>query len=66
MKTLKRLFRILQIRKKNGEDHVGQLNHKTEYCEENDETAAIGNMCQSHRIQDSIREIFLICMEPFL
>lgn len=67
MKTLIRLFNMLSNRKNDGVNNKKQHQDKmAEYINENGDSTAIRNKYQFQRAQDSIREIILICMEPYM
>ncbi len=65
MKLFKRIFCIVFHCKNGCDNNTEQKNEKTEYEKENDDVTAIKCKFRLQQTQDSIKEIFLMCMEPF-
>ena len=64
MKTIRRRLSKLFNHKRNGKGNNGQQNNCAEMNDDSSECAAIKNKSWLHRTQDSIWEIFLMCMGP--
>lgn len=66
MKGLKRLFNKLFNCYNNDENDISQQNNRVlGNCESNDRTI-VKPYFRLQRVQDSFREIFLMCMDPFI
>lgn len=66
MKTIRRRLSKLFNHKRNGEDNNGQQINSAEYNDDSGKSAPIKKKSCLHRTQDSIWEIFLMCMGPYM
>ena len=66
MKMFKRIVNMFSHRKNVGENNNEKLSEKLECEGENGDVKTIKYKSRLQRPQDSIREIFLMCMEPFM
>ena len=66
MKMFKRIVNMFSHRKNVGENNNEKLSEKLECEGENVDVKNIKYKSRLQRTQDSIREICLMCMEPFM
>lgn len=66
MRVLKRIFCMVFHCKNDCDNNTKQMNVKTEYKKENGDVTTIKCKPRFQRTQYSIKEIFLMCMEPFM
>ena len=66
MKMFKRIVNMFSHRKNVGENNNEKLSEELECEGENGNVKNIKDKSRLQRTQDSIREIFLMCMEPFM
>ena len=66
MKTIRQRLSKLFNHKRNGKDNNDQQINSAEYNDDSGESVAIKNKSWLHRTQDSIWEIFLMCMGPYM
>lgn len=66
MKTVKKLFYKLLLRKNIDEDNKDQQGMSAEYVDENGGAIVMKNESWLKKEQKSIKEIFLMCMTPYM
>ena len=66
MKTVKKLFYKLLLRKNIDEDNKDQQGMSAEYVDENGGAIVMKNESWLKKEQNSIKEIFLMCMTPYM
>ena len=66
MKMFKKTFNMLSHRKNAGENDTEKSSEKLEYEGENGDVTTMKCKSRLQRTQESIKEIFLMCMEPFM
>lgn len=66
MRTIKKLFNKLFIRKNIGEKNKDHQAMSAAYVDENGGATVIKNESWLKKKQDSIKEIFLMCMTPYM
>ncbi len=66
MKTVKKVFNRLFIRKNIDEKNKDHQDACVEYIDENDGATVMKSESWLKKKQDSIKEIFLMCMTPYM
>lgn len=66
MKGMKRLFNKLFYRHNYGANNIDIQTNSVECNREGDNGTAVKAKSRLQGVQDSFREIFLMCMEPFI